>query len=273
MRNAARLATLVVALALPACAYAGGATKPYRPSVIGIEGGEEQEQRSGEELYSADCAWCHGSRGEGTDIAPDVVTGTNGPALTHFMLTTGRMPLAYPEQRMAPRDPVYDSAEIEAIVGYVTTLDERPGPPIPEVAPAAEKIPEGLELYQENCAACHSTSGIGGAMAPSRAGELREEQVEDPSTIAPDLDDSSPVEIAEAMSTGPGTMPVFGPDTFDQEQVDAIVSYVLYLQDPENPGGASIGGIGPVAEGFFGWIAGLGILLIGIRLIGTKADQ
>lgn len=262
------LAPFVVALALSACAYAGQTTQPYRPSVVEADGG-----RGGDSLYSADCAWCHGDRGQGTDIAPDLVTGTNGPALTHFMLTTGRMPLAYPEQRMARREPVYDSAEVDAIVEYVTTLDDQPGPSIPRVARAEEKIPRGLELYQENCAACHSTTGIGGAMAPSGADELPEGQVENPSTIAPELDDSSPAEIAEAMLTGPGTMPVFGPDTFDQDQVDSIVSYVLYLQAPRNPGGAPIGGIGPVAEGFLGWVAGLGVLLIGVRLIGTKVGD
>ena len=159
MRTGLRVAPFLATLVLAACAYAGGATRPYRPSVV-----EADDERGGESLYSGDCAWCHGARGEGTDIAPDVVTGTNGPALTHFMLTTGRMPLAYSEQRMAPREPVYESAEVDAIVDYVVTFDDQPGTSIPEVTPAVEKVLHGLELYKEKFAACHLTSGIGVAM-------------------------------------------------------------------------------------------------------------
>jgi ubiquinol-cytochrome c reductase cytochrome c subunit len=268
LKSGARLTALIVSLVVPACAYAGGTTRPYRPPLVQ----PADDATPGPDLYARDCAWCHGDDGGGTERAPDLVTGTNGPALTHFVLTTGRMPLDYAEQRMARAEPVYNVDEVSAIVDYVARLNQ-PGPTIPKVDVDSGDIGVGLELYQENCAACHSTTGIGGAMAPSRSDDLPERQAEDPSTIAPDLSSASAVETAEAMLTGPGTMPVFGPDTFDDAQVDSIVRYVLYVQHPDNRGGASIGRVGPVAEGMVGWLVGLGLLLVGIRLLGTKAGE
>jgi ubiquinol-cytochrome c reductase cytochrome c subunit len=62
-------------------------------------------------------------------------------------------------------------------------------------------------------------------------------------------------------------MPVFGPDTLSDHDVDSIVRYVVYLQDPEHPGGLMIGRVGPVPEGFVAWLVGLGVLIFVIRWI------
>jgi ubiquinol-cytochrome c reductase cytochrome c subunit len=71
----------------------------------------------------------------------------------------------------------------------------------------------------------------------------------------------------EAMLTGPGQMPVFAlPD----EDLDAVATYVDYLQRAPNPGGFSIGGIGPVPEGFVGWVVGMGLLLVVVILVGRE---
>jgi len=43
---------------------------------------------------------------------------------------------------------------------------------------------------------------------------------------------------------------------------------VVFLQTQPNPGGASIGGIGPVPEGFAGWILGLGLILVVVLVVG-----
>jgi ubiquinol-cytochrome c reductase cytochrome c subunit len=250
------------------CSYTEDAARPYRPPLRTEVAGTN----TGAKLFARDCAWCHGARGEGTEFGPDLVSGTNGPAMTHFMLASGRMPLDYPEQRTNRREPSYSDAEIADIVEYVAGFGQ-PGPDIPQLNLEAADIALGVELYQENCAACHSTSGIGGALASGHTDELAEVQVERPANVAPGLADSSPAEIAEAILVGPGTMPVFGPETFTSEEVDAIVRYVVYLQDPDNRGGAGIGGVGPVAEGAVGWFLGLGLLLLLIRWLGTRAGE
>ena len=267
MGRSRRLVAVSLLLA-GSCTYTEDATRPYRPPLRTEVAGTNR----GAKLYARDCAWCHGAGGEGTEFGPDLVSGTNGPAMTHFMLATGRMPLDYPEQRMNRREQSYSDDEIADIVEYVAGFGQ-PGPDIPQLDRAAADIALGVELYQENCAACHSTSGIGGALASGRTDELSEVQVEQPANVAPGLADSSPTEIAEAILVGPGTMPVFGPETFTSEELDSIVRYVVYLQDPDNRGGAGIGGVGPVAEGAVGWLLGLGALLLLIRWLGTRAGQ
>jgi ubiquinol-cytochrome c reductase cytochrome c subunit len=183
------------------------------------------------------------------------------------MLTTGRMPIDHAGQRVARRQTAYTDEQIEAIVDFTRSFDGS-GPEIPEVDLEGD-LTHGLVLYQENCAACHSTTGIGGALTPSRRSE-RSDLTTASSLVAPGLELSSPVEIAEATRTGPGTMPVFAEETIDDADLSAIVRYVTYLQDPDDSGGAPVGRVGPVVEGAIGWIVGMGLLLLFIRWIGTK---
>ena len=72
------------------------------------------------------------------------------------------------------------------------------------------------------------------------------------------------------MRTGPGAMPVFGPETLDDVQVASIVRYVGYLRHPDDRGGNPLGHIGPVPEGFVAWIIGLGAMLAAAYWIGTR---
>ena len=52
-------------------------------------------------------------------------------------------------------------------------------------------------------------------------------------------------------------MPVFDPRLSDQ-QVSAIATYVQYLHHPDDRGGLGLGHLGPVPEGFVGWVVGMG---------------
>ena len=42
------------------------------------------------------------------------------------------------------------------------------------------------------------------------------------------------------------------------EQKRDIITYLKYLQDEQSPGGFDLGSLGPVSEGLFIWIFGLG---------------
>lgn len=261
------LLLIALPLLLAACTGNYEADTPYRPPGIAKVG----QPGSGEDFYLRDCAWCHGASGEGTGRGPDITTGTNGEAMYHFMLTTGRMPIDHPLEPTRRSPTIYSDEEIVAIVTFMEKFDA-PGPDIPEVDLDAD-LTRGLTLYQENCAACHSTTGIGGALTPGRA--LNEEggAVGPTSVVAPSLHESSPIEIAEATRVGPGTMPVFAEETMSDEDLSALTRYVLYLQNPRDPGGAPVGRVGPVVEGAIGWIVGVGILVIFIRWIGTKRGE
>lgn len=259
--------TGVLAVVAAVCTYAvPPGPQPYQPPLPAPTAGEVALGRT---LFQQDCAWCHGSGGEGTGYGPDLNGELDGGAYTDFMLRTGRMPLRYPAEEVTlRRPPRYDDQEIAALVAFVETLGGT-GPAVPTPNPAAGDLSAGAELYLENCAACHSSTGIGGALTSGQ--------------VVPPLGSATPREVAEAMLVGPGcptTSPTCGPGEgamprFDltQEEVDSIVRYVQYLQDPADPGGASIGRIGPVAEGAVGLIVGLGLLLLVGRWIGTRVGQ
>ncbi len=204
---------------------------------------------AGKELYLTACVSCHGLDGKGTPGYPEL-TGV-GAASADFYLRTGRMPLAFPTPQPPQKAPAFDDEQIRQLVAYVASLGD--GPPVPDVDPDRGDISSGSELFLRNCAACHNSAGVGGALSHG--------------AHAPPLLDVDPTQIGEAMRVGPGQMPVFGPDTLDDHDVDSIVRFVRYLQEPEHPGGLMIGRVGPVPEGFVAWLAGLGVLVLVIRWI------
>jgi ubiquinol-cytochrome c reductase cytochrome c subunit len=270
--KASRVGVVLIILAAGgaavACAYVGGRTEPYLPPAIA----RTPPPQEGKTLYLRTCAWCHGDRGQGTSRAPDVVSGTNGAAFTHFMLSTGRMPLDFPREAVDREEPVFNSDQIAEITEYIQSLGAA-GPPVPQPDPGAGVLGLGAELYQDNCAACHATTGIGAALTTGGSGELQGAVARRSGIVAPSLESSTPTQIAEAMLVGPGTMPVFGAQTFDDREVNSIVRYVTYLQSPDERGGLPMGRVGPWSEGAAGWIIGLGVLLVLVRWIGTRVGE
>src|SRR5436305_4435002 len=108
----------------------------------------------GRDLFLRDCAWCHGSQGQGTNRGPSLI-GV-GAADADFWLSTGRMPIPKPEQN-PPRGPTpYTPAQIRSLVGFVAGL--APGPPIPTVDVAEGSLSEGAGAYRASCAACDSAT-------------------------------------------------------------------------------------------------------------------
>jgi ubiquinol-cytochrome c reductase cytochrome c subunit len=265
---------VVPAVVVGACSYFDD-PEPYRPSATYPRSDVESAALGGT-LYRRDCGFCHGAEGQGTERGPDLVSGPNGPALTDFMLRTGRMPIDDADDEVRRGTPEYDEAEIDALVAYLDETLDQPGPAIPDVSARGGDLALGQRLYQQHCAACHATTGIGGAMLaqedPGRSG--RDGGGGDMTGVyIPDLSDSTPVEVGEAVRTGPGAMPRFGPGVLDDGELDATVRYVEDLRDPDDRGGAPIGRVGPVAEGAVGWLIGLGLLVLFIRWIGTKRGE
>ena len=271
MRRA--LAPLLLMMATVAgCTYFREEAEPYRPPVYyGPSAATGAGAASpGQHLYMRDCAYCHGSEGKGTSQGPDLTVETNGGALTDFVLRTGRMPVAAPPQQMEPGPPVYSEGEIAEIVAYVTSQFRPPGPDVPHIDLGKGELAEGQEVYQEHCAACHSTTGIGGAML------IHPDEDEPRKTrgiVIPDFGRSNAQAVAEAVRTGPGSMPVFGMRAISDHELESLLVYMGYLKDPADEGGAPIGRVGPVVEGAVGWLVGLGLLLLVIRWIGTKAGE
>jgi ubiquinol-cytochrome c reductase cytochrome c subunit len=214
----------------------------------------QDEPPDGEALYLEGCSSCHGAGGAGTDRGPSLAR--SGEAAAFYYLSTGRMPLSNSEEQPRRKPPVYDVDELGALVRHVGSLGDGPGLP-DDLDPDSADLAHGGELFRENCQACHSASGAGGALSYGRA--------------APQLAPATPLEIAAAVRAGPGQMPVFGQDALSDADVAAVARYVEYLDDPADPGGLPIARTGPIPEGFVAWFLGMGALLGLVAWIGTRS--
>jgi len=213
----------------------------------------------GRQLFATGCVTCHGADGEGVEIVDGSAGGPSlvdaGEAGAYYYLSTGRMPLNSPGEQPTRNQPAYSPDQIDALVAYVASLGD--GPALPDVDLSDADLANGGLLYRANCQACHSASGSGGALSYGRA--------------APGLADATPSQVGAAVRTGPGQMPVFGPEIVSADDLNDLALYVRYLKSPEDPGGLPIGRTGPIPEGFVAWLVGIGALLALVFWIGTRS--
>ena len=199
----------------------------------------------GKKLFQANCATCHGL---------DLQGSLEGPALygvgelsVHFQMSTGRMPLQM-QGPQAPQKPVqFTDDQIAAIGEYIQSTSPGPSFPADAVLDGEGDVANGGELFRINCAMCHNVAGAGGALTEGK--------------YAPALHTTTPLNMYAAMVTGPQNMPVFNDLNLTLEEKRDIISYLLYLQENESAGGFSLGSLGPVSEGLFIWIFGIGSLI------------
>lgn len=234
---------------------------------------------AGQQLYAEHCQSCHGVSGVGgVNGSPELIDA--GAAASDFYLTTGRMPLNNAHDQPIRHRPYFNTDQITALNSYVNALPtitgskvSGPGIPIASVlCPSADgkvndnggdpsagpcvTLSQGQQLFQLNCAECHQATGAGGMLSNG--------------DVIPGLHDADETQVIEAARVGPKPMPVFGVNQLDQSQISAIAHYVQYLHHPDDKGGLSIGGFGPVAEGFVGVLLGFCVLLGMARLIGNR---
>lgn len=188
-----------------------------------------------------------------------------GAAAVDFQVGTGRMPAQQPGAQVPRKKNIYSQAEIDQLAAYVASLGA--GPNVPnkdQYSKDGADIAKGGELFRTNCAQCHNFTGKGGALTNGK--------------FAPTLEGVDPKHIYEAMETGPQNMPSFGDGSLSPQNKKDIVSYLgaVNSDDTPSPGGLGLGGLGPVTEGLFGWIAGLGALIavaIWVAARTTKAKK
>ena len=201
----------------------------------------------GRQLFLKGCSSCHGLNAEGGQIAPSLI-GV-GAASVDFQVGTGRMPMADMSVQAMRKKPVYNAEQTAALAAYVASL--APGPAIPTDDQLNYErdgnVAEGGELFRTNCAMCHNFAGQGGALTQGK--------------YAPTLMGVDAKHIYEAMVTGPQSMPVFSDKTITPAEKLSIIKWIKSVQDEPQQGGISLGRVGPVTEGLFGWLVGLGILI------------
>jgi ubiquinol-cytochrome c reductase cytochrome c subunit len=216
--------------------------------------------KQGRELFLVGCSFCHGDNGQGiktldgNQIGPPLA-GV-GAAAVDFQVGTGRMPAVQPGAQIPQKEVSYTPDEIAALAAYVASLG--PGPAIPNPSDYTlpgnlteeqrqEAIARGGQIFLTNCTACHNFEGSGGAM-PNGGYAAKIRGVE-------------PKYIYEAMLTGPQAMDTFSNGNLSPEEKADIIAYLQSLQDNPGYGGFGLGGIGPVSEGMFAWLVGMGSLV------------
>ena len=193
---------------------------------------------------------------QGTSSGPSLI-GV-GAAAVDFQVSTGRMPAqgdrgrgAAQAARAEPRP------QTHAIAAYIASLGG--GPAIPgaaQVSTQGADVGLGQQLFTTNCSQCHNFVGAGGALTYGK--------------YAPALTQSTPTQIYEAMLTGPEAMPVFNDSTITPSEKRDMIAYITQTRSSPNPGGFSLGRIGPVTEGLVGWIGGIGALVLAALWITAK---
>ncbi len=247
-------ALLIGALAVVGGGYAAVAS--VQPAEAAMAVGTETQVEAGRQLYLEGCSSCHGLEAQGTQSGPTLI-GV-GAAAVHFQVSTGRMPLAAPGAQAPSVEASYDDEQIAAMAAYIASL--APGPAIPtaeQLDYADADVAYGGELFRINCSQCHQAAGQGGALTQGK--------------YAPNLMQSTPQEIYEAMLTGPQNMPVFSDAQLPTEDKQAIIGYIRALQESPNPGGLSLGRFGPVTEGVFLVTAFFAALIGAAVWIGIKS--
>ncbi|UNK72148.1 c-type cytochrome [Microbacterium sp. H1-D42] len=250
----AAAALIGAGLLLTGGVYAGASAAMASTTDAQTAASTELTVEDGQKLFTANCATCHGMNLEGTEEGPSLI-GV-GELSVEFQLATGRMPLQM-QGPQAPQKPAqFTEAQIRAMAAYVQSV--APGPEYPEDwVTAGEANPEnakdevdiahGAELFRINCAMCHNVAAAGGALTEGK--------------YAPALTSTSALHIYAAMVTGPQNMPVFGDMNLSTEDKRDVIAALVWQQNTVPIGGFTLGSLGPVSEGLFIWIFGIGALV------------
>ncbi len=248
----------------------GGAYAVLSPAQASDEAASQSTIEQGRALFLVGCASCHGKNGEGivtergTQYGPPLA-GV-GAAAVDFQVGTGRMPMARPGVQAPKKDVLYTDEEIAALAAYVASLGA--GPAIPETEAydttdaTNEQVVRGGEFFRTNCTACHNFAASGGALPGGK--------------YAPSLIGVTPKHMYEAMLTGPQQMPVFSDDVLSSEEKRDIIAYVKSIEEAPDYGGSAMGAYGPVSEGLFAWLVGIGSLVgfaVWIANNGTRSKK
>ncbi len=238
-------ALIALGLVLTGGAYAGASAAVASTTESSTTASTQASAEEGKKLFQANCATCHGLDMEGTANGPSLY-GV-GELAVEFQVATGRMPLQM-QGPQAPQKPVqFTEEQIQSMAAFVQA--ESPGATYPdaEIISGEGDVSRGAELFRINCAMCHNVAAAGGALTEGK--------------YAPPLTSTSALHLYAAMVTGPQNMPVFNDMTLTPEDKQDIIASLLYTQQETNVGGMTLGSLGPVSEGLFIWIFGIGALV------------
>ncbi len=241
----ATVALIAIGLGITGGGYAAATAAMAATTAPGTSATSTLSVDDGKKLFQANCATCHGLDLQGTQNGPSLL-GV-GELAVHFQMSTGRMPLQATSPQAPAKPPQFTDDQIAAIAAYVQSTAPGPTFPTGDTLDGKGDVANGAELFRINCAMCHNVAGAGGALTEGK--------------YAPSLEHTTALNMYAAMVTGPQNMPVFSDLYLNTEQKRDVISYLLWLQQNQSPGGFGLGNLGPVSEGLFIWIFGIGTLV------------
>lgn len=239
----AAIALLLMGLLLTGGLYAVATTVNQAKADTTSFSASDVEQ--GGKLFAANCATCHGMGASGTQDGPSLV-GV-GAAAVDFQVGTGRMPMQMSGPQAQQKPAQFNAEQTKQLAAYVASLGAGPAIPEANLLDGKGDAANGGELFRVNCAMCHNAAAAGGALTRGK--------------FAPALAGVSAEHIYEAMVTGPQNMPVFNDSNVTPEDKRDIITFLKTIEANGSPGGADLGSLGPVSEGLFVWVAGLGVII------------
>ncbi len=250
----ASAALVLTGLLITGGAYA--AMSAAVPASAAVDLTSPQTIAEGKKQFNANCATCHGLDLSGTDTGPSLI-GV-GAASVDFQVDTGRMPLAQDAPQAEVKTRIFKKEETLQMAAYVASVSPGPGLPPADKLTLTGDATKGAELFRINCAMCHNVAGAGGALTEGK--------------YAPNLQETTPAHIYEAMVTGPQNMPVFSDTNITPDEKQDIITALKATNKDAGVGGFELGSLGPVAEGLFLWIFGLGAIIAFTVWLTAKAN-
>ncbi|HEV7167728.1 MAG TPA: c-type cytochrome [Micrococcaceae bacterium] len=239
----AALALLLLGLMLTGGLYAIAANVNTAKADTNTYSASDVEE--GGKLFIANCATCHGMGAAGSPTGPSLV-GV-GAAAVDFQVGTGRMPMEANAPQAEQKPAQFNEGQTKELAAYVASLGAGPAVPEAQYLDGKGNAANGGELFRVNCAMCHNAAAAGGALTRGK--------------FAPALAGVTGQHVYEAMVTGPQNMPVFNDANITPNGKRDIITFLKTIDANGSPGGADLGGLGPVSEGLFVWIAGLGVVI------------
>ena len=248
-------ATLVIAAGL---LFSGGGYAVATNVVVTTAATEYTAEKisEGRKLFLANCSSCHGLNAEGSAAGPSMI-GV-GAASVDFQVGTGRMPGQGSGPQLPKKKVQFTDDQILLMAAYVASLAPGHAMPDPKYLEATGDVAHGGELFRINCAMCHNAVGAGGALTEGK--------------YAPVLNNIEAKHVYQAMVIGPQNMPVFNDSNLTPEDKQDIITYLAYIDNNPSAGGFELGSLGPVAEGLFVWIFGLGGIIAITVWLGARSN-
>ena len=184
----------------------------------------------GQEIFSSNCAPCHGDFGEGgpNPTRPDDIIAPISSA--EFLKTRDDFTLksiisqGQPNFGMSPFGTAFggplEDEEIDAVVAYIRSWEQNPPVEVPPEVRTSSASLTGAEVFADVCAQCHGPDG-GGGIGPS----LRDPRFQNENTDQ---------EIFDTINLGHSAAGMIGwGEILTQEQIQELVKFIRQMKPPE----------------------------------------